>query len=300
MLTPIKSVTHAHLVNVLAQELENEDVSTANLVDIGCGNGQLMLACYRHLHKLTSRKLFISGFDVTDSRVQRSNFFGETLTLLQREAPDVPWVERLFKISSQDAWPYADSSVDAAMSNQVLEHVVDLDRFIEELSRVLKPGGIAINLFPLKSLLVESHVGVPFAHRIASDDVRRAYLSGIAKARLSKIGPMRISGGLSPAAFGRTRSEYLATQTTYRSFRTLAATAHAHGLTASYRWTPQFYLLKLGYLCGRNFSNIYNRSRGSLLLEGLTFPVLRLLSSVTVVFEKDSSYDPDDATAGHL
>jgi len=39
---------------------------------------------------------------------------------------------------------YADATFDLVHANQVIEHVVDLDGFVTELRRVLRPGGSAI------------------------------------------------------------------------------------------------------------------------------------------------------------
>lgn len=45
------------------------------------------------------------------------------------------------RISSEGRLPLDNSSFDAVMSIQVLEHVRDLDRYLGEAHRVLKPGG---------------------------------------------------------------------------------------------------------------------------------------------------------------
>jgi SAM-dependent methyltransferase len=44
--------------------------------------------------------------------------------------------------------PFADESFDVAFSSNVLEHVFDLDTLIEELHRVLRPGGVAVHVMP--------------------------------------------------------------------------------------------------------------------------------------------------------
>jgi hypothetical protein len=111
---------------------------------------------------------------------------------------------------------------------------------------------------------------------------------------------MRKVAGQTAEDFGETRSEYVATQTAYRSFRELAATAHRHGLTASYRWTPQFYSTKLAYMTGRDFSGLYRPDRRSVLFEFLAFRLLSRVSSVTIIFESLNAYDPDAENAGHL
>ncbi len=43
-----------------------------------------------------------------------------------------------------DPLPYDDGSFDLVHANQVIEHVSDLDRFVSEARRVLRPGGRAV------------------------------------------------------------------------------------------------------------------------------------------------------------
>jgi SAM-dependent methyltransferase len=43
-----------------------------------------------------------------------------------------------------DELPFADESFDLVHANQVIEHVQDLDHFVTEIARVLRPGGRAI------------------------------------------------------------------------------------------------------------------------------------------------------------
>lgn len=302
MLSPVSSVTHAHLAYVLAAELppSTPGARKPRILDAGCGSGQLLLTLHRHLPTLLGRSVELAGFDVSDARVQKNDFFAGTRRLLEEEAPDRNWRDALALTDTKSAWPFDDESFDAVVSNQVLEHVSDLDSFMSQLSRVLRPGGVSVNLFPVRSLFVEGHVGAPLAHRIASDDVRRGYLTMFARLGLSHLGPMRREQGQTFRDFGETRAEYVATQTNYRSFRELARTAHRHGLTASYRWTPQFFALKLGYMTGRDTSQLYSRTRFGTFAEWATFGILSRVSSVTVVFSKQSIYDPDAEFAGHL
>lgn len=44
--------------------------------------------------------------------------------------------------------PFRDGSVDVLVSSAVLEHLVDVDAFVGEGARVLRPGGSFIHLFP--------------------------------------------------------------------------------------------------------------------------------------------------------
>jgi 2-polyprenyl-3-methyl-5-hydroxy-6-metoxy-1,4-benzoquinol methylase len=43
-----------------------------------------------------------------------------------------------------DAFPFEEDSFDLVHGNQVIEHVKDVDHFVAETIRILKPGGVAI------------------------------------------------------------------------------------------------------------------------------------------------------------
>ena len=47
--------------------------------------------------------------------------------------------------------PFASDSVDVVCSRSVVEHLPDVDRFLAEAHRVLRPGGLAVSLFPSKN-----------------------------------------------------------------------------------------------------------------------------------------------------
>ena len=44
----------------------------------------------------------------------------------------------------EETWPFDDAQFDVVHANQVIEHVKRLDHFVEEIRRVLAPGGTAI------------------------------------------------------------------------------------------------------------------------------------------------------------
>ena len=45
-------------------------------------------------------------------------------------------------------FPFADGSFDSAVANEVFEHVFDPDRFLNEVSRVLRSGGVLLMTMP--------------------------------------------------------------------------------------------------------------------------------------------------------
>jgi ubiquinone/menaquinone biosynthesis C-methylase UbiE len=49
------------------------------------------------------------------------------------------------------------------LSNNVLEHVHDMDQVVGEVARVLKPGGVSLHFAPSKFRPIEGHVKIPLA-----------------------------------------------------------------------------------------------------------------------------------------
>jgi SAM-dependent methyltransferase len=61
--------------------------------------------------------------------------------------------------------PFADGTFDAVCSNAVLEHVEDLQAFVEETARVLRPAGVV-------DMLWHNFYSPSGGHRHASDEAR--------------------------------------------------------------------------------------------------------------------------------
>lgn len=83
-------------------------------------------------------------------------------------------------IHADGSLPYADASMDATVSMEVIEHVEDQFRFLRELVRITKPGGLVIvttpNTHHLPSRLRSFSTGFPVLYDplpLASNDPRR-------------------------------------------------------------------------------------------------------------------------------
>lgn len=59
--------------------------------------------------------------------------------------------------------PFHDNTFDYIFSSQVFEHVMDYDTTLKEIYRILKPGGLSLNMFPGRYIFIEPHVLVPMA-----------------------------------------------------------------------------------------------------------------------------------------
>ncbi len=94
----------------------------ARVLDIGAGDGTF-------LHALSTRC----------ERIQHAEALELSEVAIRRGAEKYPSL--LFKQGSCDALPYDDNTFDSVCAIEVLEHVLDSDRCLSEVWRILKPGG---------------------------------------------------------------------------------------------------------------------------------------------------------------
>lgn len=116
------------------------------VLDYGCGAGETV-------DELRSQGVEAYGCDVFYGGGDRSALV----------APDL-YEQGAIRRMEGSAIPFADATFDLVFSNQVLEHVENLEQSLAEMARVLKPGGRVLSLFPHREAWFEFHVGLPFVH----------------------------------------------------------------------------------------------------------------------------------------
>jgi ubiquinone/menaquinone biosynthesis C-methylase UbiE len=126
---------HFQLHQDILGELGVRLQSGARVLDLGCGKGVM----------------------VSEYRRRGYRAFGAEINL----ATETPFLKRVSKEGYR--LPFADDTFDFVYSDQVLEHVMELNPVITEIERVLTPGGTSLHIFPAKLKLVESHSFVPLA-----------------------------------------------------------------------------------------------------------------------------------------
>jgi SAM-dependent methyltransferase len=118
----------------------------AVVLDLGCGAGtDLLIAA-----QMTGSAGRVIGVDMTCAMLDRARESAEAMGLGNVELHE----------SLIEALPLADASVDVVISNGVIDLVADKDAVLDEIDRVLRPGG-------------RLQVADVVIHREVSEDARR-------------------------------------------------------------------------------------------------------------------------------
>lgn len=115
------------------------------------GNGQpgkrwLDLGCHNAIfaRMLADRGLHVTGVDVYDPSLKTE----DTWTYVCHNLNEFPL-------------PFTDSSFDVVSAIEVLEHIIDTDRFLDELHRIVRPNGVVLITTPNINML-RNRLRVPF------------------------------------------------------------------------------------------------------------------------------------------
>lgn len=106
-----------HIISLLKKD------PYAKALDVGCGDGQKTI-----LFKNKIGSKHIMGIDGVKGRLDAAS---------NRKV-------RIMCSDLEKKWPFPNNYFDVVISNQVIEHIVDIDHFIQEIYRILKPGGYCV------------------------------------------------------------------------------------------------------------------------------------------------------------
>jgi SAM-dependent methyltransferase len=117
-----------------------------HVLDYGCGAGETVETGVRDGLDIYGVEVFYEGGN-TRELVRAKGLLGSRV----RELVD-------------GRIPFADASFDVVVSNQVFEHVEDMEPALDEICRVLAPHGTFLCLFPSRDVIREGHCGIPLVH----------------------------------------------------------------------------------------------------------------------------------------
>jgi SAM-dependent methyltransferase len=180
----------------LIDAMERRVPPGALVLDFGCGKGEVVLELLRRGWHCRGVELFGSGSGtgIEQSLIERG-LLGDVV--LQYDGATLP---------------FQDEKFDVVLSNQVFEHVPDLSTSLNEIWRVLKPGGWLVCSFPSKDAIREAHCNVPFAHWMPKSRARFLWLLAV-----RSLGIGRLKRGRSRTQWAHFFNAWLEENTHYRS-----------------------------------------------------------------------------------
>jgi SAM-dependent methyltransferase len=144
---PTGRIEKASKVVAVLSDYLGERTQSAVVVDVGCSTGIMT----RHFAKFFGR---VIGLDNDSVGVVNGARLAEEAGIS---------TDRLqFCGGDGCVMPFQENSVDAVICNQVYEHVDDQDGLINEIHRVLKPGGVCYFGCGTRHVLIEGHYKLPF------------------------------------------------------------------------------------------------------------------------------------------
>jgi SAM-dependent methyltransferase len=179
------------------------------VLDWGCGEGGLV-----HL-------LGRLGYDAygCDLKIPRSARCGTASGSL---AP------RLLIYKPGHQLPLPSSYFHAVVSDQVLEHVEDLEAVAAEISRLAKPAGLAVHRFPCRYRIIEPHLLMPLVHWLPKNRLRYWYIMLMVSLGVGPRWPSTCGLDLSECA--QRYFAYSVGKTYFRSASSVSAVMRRYGM----------------------------------------------------------------------
>ena len=137
-----RRVKKAKTILSVLQDFIGSDLSSLNLLDVGAAAGFIDNYLSDHFAKVV-------GVDIDREAINyaRKSFNKENLE---------------FKIADALDLPYPENAFDVVICTHIYEHVPDAQALVDEIFRVLKPGGVCYFAAGNRLSLVEPHYKLPF------------------------------------------------------------------------------------------------------------------------------------------
>lgn len=147
--------------------------------------------------------------------------------------------DQLFQLLNEKCeTSFPENYFDFVFSEQVFEHVQDLDLVMKELDRVTKPGAVHFHVFPAKYHFIEQHLDMPIIHWLPKNTIR--YYWALLCVYLGAEPQWKQLKGKKPKEKAKLYSDYSIEKTFYRSIGELRKTCLRHGFTLKYQFAYQY------------------------------------------------------------
>jgi SAM-dependent methyltransferase len=191
------------------------DRGAVRILDVGCGRGDTVAW-------LCGQGWDAYGTDVSPDYIERGREY------LRRTHSDPT---RLQPMNDDFTYPFGDGMFDVVLSDQVIEHVADLDSFASEVARISASGAGGLHIWDAKWRPIESHLRAPVVHWLPKGPLRRAAVT--TALRLGLAAPYFTEFSFADRA--EIFSRFSEQETFYRSVRCSIATMQRNALRCDAR-----------------------------------------------------------------
>ena len=215
-----------HQIKFISEIISDDIRNRANhikdykILELGCGDGKgvnLMRNILKSKHEELNIEVFGLDYQTESKNVVEAKYNDKNLIKLKNTSQEYPFNKNTF---------------DYIYSNQVFEHVEDIDLLIENLQRVLKNPGINIALYPEKNIIREPHCLIPFVHRIRNKKIQKIIVK--------KFYPFFCKKKNKKIIDPEIMAEYITNFTFYRSRPEIIKAFNKKGMTVSWPVTPSY------------------------------------------------------------
>lgn len=153
---PADNVNYRYFLDYVRRKAADDP--DLRILDFGCGMGELVALLRDAGFDCWGADVFYAGATDVDPRLQAQIDEG-----------------RVREIGADGRIPFEDGSFGLVVSNQVFEHVEEIEAVQAEIGRVLGARGTAYHHFPSLEVFREGHTGIPLSHRMAPGRLRTNY-----------------------------------------------------------------------------------------------------------------------------
>ena len=135
--------------------------SEMKILDWGCGIGRAVAYLRKNGYDCV-------GIDIDPERIAKAKPFFEKRGILRDEL--------LTLLDENGRTVFPDEHFDFIFSNQVIEHIKDIDAAVSEMSRITKRNGMGFHVFPAHRGFIEEHLHMPFVHWFPKNKLRKLFI----------------------------------------------------------------------------------------------------------------------------
>ena len=183
--------------------INSKSKESVRILEVGCGSAEMTFFLYQAGYNA-------HGIDLEfkpDGKVELLRKKGR----IRKIGPSNLIRANLGSLADTYSFPHDDGTFDITFSESTVEHVENLDRFVEENARVLVEGGFSIHYFPSKFSLIEPHIGIPLGGIIRNAIYYQLMIKlGLCFERYrTKTGHEECLAFIKEATFYRSRKQYI-------------------------------------------------------------------------------------------